>query len=160
MFDLMGDPSARLGRWALRRRRGVSDAELQSTAYGMISDFEEMVSLPRIELRARVLREGEEPADEAEEVAGMNALLVSVRRCRGDILGSGGEALSRALRVRQPELSVKYIEARSEALEFLAEFERMLVLLGAGTEEDAVLGMPLIPVPPDFPPGPTVHMEL
>jgi hypothetical protein len=45
-------------------------------------------------------------------------------------------------------------------LEFLAEFERMLILLGAGTEEDAELGMPLIPLPPEMPPGPTVHLEL
>jgi hypothetical protein len=160
LYDLIGDPVARLGRWALRRRRGVSDADLHATAYGLIADFEELLSLPRLAFRTRVLKDGEEPSDESEEAGAFNALLLSVRRCRGDVLGPGGQALERALKARRPELSDRYLEARGQALEFLAELERMLVLFGAGTEEDAELGMPLIPTPPDMPPGPTVHMEL
>lgn len=160
LYDLVSEPAARLARWALRRRRGVSDAELHATAYGLIADFEELLSLPRLAIKTTVLDEGQELADDVEEAAGFNSLLYTVRRCRADLLGSGGQALERALKLRRPELSQQYLDARDRALEFLAEFERMLVLLGAGTEEDAELGMPLVPIPPDMPPGPTVYMEL
>jgi hypothetical protein len=53
-----------------------------------------------------------------------------------------------------------YEATRSDFLERLAELERMLVLFGAGSEADAGLGMDLIPVPADLPPGPSVYFEL
>jgi hypothetical protein len=174
IYDLVAEPVARLTKWTLRRRRGISDAELQATAYGLIADFQELLSASPLAFQTRVVRMSDKTVEEADRLAedraeqeseeqeqeSFNALLLTVRRCRGDLLGPGGQALERALKARRPQLATEYRETLAEALNFMAELERMLVLLGAGTEEDAELGMPLIPIPPDMPPGPTVYMDL
>jgi hypothetical protein len=160
LYDRITVPAVRLGRWAMRRRRAVGDMELQGIAHGMLAAFEEFLAAPPLMLETTV-RKAEEPApDEAEAVSGLNVLLDLLRSCRHQATGAAGDALVRALRARQPDLAKLYEATRSDFLERLAELERMLVLFGAGSEADAGLGMDLIPVPADLPPGPSVYFEL
>jgi hypothetical protein len=160
LYDLVTAPAQRLGRWSVRRRRGISDSELEANAYGILSDLEELLALPPVEIRSRALADDEPGTDEAEELEALNALLAQVRACRGAILGPGGRTFERALRARRPQLADTYEAKRDRVLERLLAFEKMLVLLGAGTEDDAELGMDLIPQPDDLPPGPSVEFKL
>lgn len=160
LYDLVGAPASRLGRWVVRRRRGINDSALRATAHGLIADFEELLSLPPFRFRARLADEREEPSDDVLDATEMGALLVSVRRGREDILGAVGQALERALRARLPDLAAEYEERRADVVTYLGDLERMLVLLGAGSEDDAEVGMDLIPMPDDVQPGPSVpHSE-
>jgi hypothetical protein len=74
--------------------------------------------------------------------APLNALLAQVRACRAALLAPEGQTFDRAL--------------SEPLLRHLRALESVLVLFGAGTEDDAELGMDLIPQPDALPPGPSV----
>lgn len=83
-------------------------------------------------------------------------LLQLLRRTRRHITDS---PLRRALRTREPDLSVTYEEVLARVLEHINEIEKVLVLYGAGTNEDAELAADVVPQPRDDLSGPSVPFE-
>lgn len=157
--DVLLEPLVRLNRWATRHRRMVDDTQLQAAAWGLIGAFDDLLDLAVNELSIRL----NVPADEeelrgglesAEEIERLDVLLESVRNIRAYVSGTAAETLRRALRSRAPSLSKTFEDKYTAAVARLDDWERWLVLLGAGADEDADIGRELVPpVPEDLPIG-------
>ncbi len=148
------EPLVRLSRWATRRKRGADNTQLRGAAWGLLSAFDELLALPvsTLTLRVNHYDESEEPGEGLEgreQLDRLDALLESVRNVRSYALGTASETLLRALQAREPSLAPVFEERRGAAAERLLDWERWLVSLGAGTEEDADLGQSLVPVAPE-----------
>lgn len=161
LYERLVGPSLRLERWSVKPRRPVGDAELRATAWGLIAAFEELVATPSLDLEVTVREaRADEPPPE-EDFSGVNTLLESLRRTRGLLVGSHGDLFRHALRAREPEASKVYEEALGRALVCFQEIEKLLVLYGAGTDEDAALAGGVIPTPrQDLPAGHGVPFDL
>jgi hypothetical protein len=160
LYDRIAIPTHRLGRWTMRRRRGISDPELEAVAFDMLAAFENFIAAPVLELTTTVHAAGKPPTDEGSDLAGLNALLDLLRRCREGTVGASGQTLGRALRIRRPHLASLYESKKSEFLERIVDLEKMLILFGAGTEDDAELGIDFIPEPTDLEPGPSIPFSM
>jgi hypothetical protein len=165
LYDRIAVPPLLFGRWAVRRRHGVSDSELQASAYRVLASFEELLAGPSLGLRVVVRGDESDASDEDEDGdsdpdSGLNALLESLQRCRESVVGQSAKTLLRALKARKPEIAVTFEAVQGQVVQRLAEIEKMLILFGAGAEEDARIAMDVIPSPPDLEPGPSVNFEL
>jgi len=165
LYDHLSAPNARIERWLVRRRRPISTAELNATAWALIEDLEVLASapMPEIEIVVREAAPGEAKADSSateEDFSTVNILLEALRRTRTRLAGLGGTTLDRALSARARSVAETYREALSAAVARLNEIERILVLYGAGSGSDAELAMGIIPISSDLPPGPSASFEL
>jgi len=165
LYEQLADPALRLERWSLRRRRSIGDVELRSMAWGLMESFDLLASLPAVSLEVHVREvpdDAEPDAAELEDtVPQFNTLLATLRRLRGHLVGpEGGELFRRALRTRMPDLSATYEKALAMALECLAEWEKVLIMYGAGDDSDADLIAGVVPDPsPGLSAGPSVSFE-
>lgn len=159
-------PKMLLGQWATRTRRTSPDVHLRSTAWGLIEAFDELLALPltmvHLEMTIRPEGQGVPVEDhEAAEADRRTALLDAVRDLRRQLRSAPFERLRAALRGRDPSIAQEFNARRDAAMERLAEWERLMVFLGAGAELDASLGQELVPeVSEDLPSGPSVPFDL
>lgn len=157
LFDSLARPDTRLQRWELRARRPVGSTELRAMAHRMMADFEELLAQPALDIEVTV-REAEstETTPAEQEGSELTMLLQLLRRARRHITSS---RLRRVLQAREPELSKTYEAALARVLEHINEIEKVLVLYGAGTDEDAELASDVIPSARDDLTGPSVPFE-
>ena len=168
MHGLMVEPVDRLGRWATRRRNIQDTAALTLTARDLIGIFDKLLAVAlttlTVEVRKREVAEDVDPTPPIElpEADRLTVLLEDARRLRATLVdGVAGERFVRALRARGRDVAPMFEARRAAVLDHLTELESLLVLFGAGNEEDAALGQHMIPAAPeDLPPGPSLPFDL
>lgn len=163
LYGMLVDPPMLFDRWSLRRRRGgVGEHALKAEVYGVIGSLELLASAPVPEIEVHI-REGNEDSGTCEEEVtdeGLDVLLKALRAARISLKGQSAEQMLRAARLRFSLAATEYEVALTAALAKLDQIEAFLVLLGAGTDEDAHLAENLIPVPVNILAGASVRFQL
>lgn len=132
---------------------------------GLIESFDEVLALKMIELQIGVSeadeedesREAEDTLD--EDALGLSTILATLRRARMSLTGPGGDLFRRALKFRLPALAREYEEKLAQVLPVFDEFEKALILYGAGNERDAEIARSVVPHPDSVVPGPSTPIR-
>ena len=149
-------------RWGPGTSRRATDTQLAAAALDLMESFETLLELPVKALSVDFHGYADETDESiAATTEQLSQILESVRQLRATNTGFSAESFMRTLTERQPEIARKVDDLRKRAVSRIAEWERYLVFLGAGTEEDVPLGASLVPaVSEDTPPGPSVPFDL
>lgn len=163
LYDQLVTPMQTLERWSVKRHRPVGDADLRATVWKLIAAFEELKATLALDLKVTVREAREDdlsPEGPVEDFSSLDTLLDSLRRTRTLLTGARGDRFRRAVRNREPAAAPMYEDALASVLSALQEIEKILVLYGAGTEDDAPLASDVIPpAREDLPVGQSVTFE-
>lgn len=151
------DPAQRIEHWHVARLlnpapRATENEELLELVGGLIEDFRQIrgdgtlaidVEFKVSEVEDEASADGDDGAQAMAE--SLTLLLELVRRSRARVTGFAGERIVEAVRALDPRLATEYQRELDAALPFFDEYEKLLVIWGAGTDEDADLGFSIVP---------------
>jgi len=155
LYDVLRAPAGEAARLRLLGSHPASRA-LRVTLFRLIAGLEAVVAFPLPELRT--IHGCGEPTPES--LAGLNVLLEQAKDLRRVISDADGEAIRAFARKAGSDLLEHFEESCRAALERLADLESLLVLFGAGTDDDADAGMRILGEMPSHRAGPSVELDL
>jgi hypothetical protein len=145
------DLSSTFQDWMLNTVRSPEHGEhydIAAVAKTLIGDFEALLMVSsevRVDFSVSQVDDGSDDITVVESTSGDDELLELIRATRKSLDGSFNRRFVSELRGVDSVLASEFEKKRSLALPLFAEFEKLLIALGAGTDEDAELIMGMIP---------------
>jgi hypothetical protein len=153
LYDALSNPVLAAGHLRLRGLRRSNPRALRASVLQAIAALEVIAGFRLPELWG-----ANEPS--AASLAAMNVLLGQVRYLRREFGDQKSADLREHVEAAGSDLLAQFEQVRQAALARLGDMESLLVLFGAGTDEDAELGFQALPEMPEVAPGPSVELKL
>ena len=123
-------------------------ARLRADARESITLMQSILQVPllqRVQTTSEVDTDDMPEAERASYFEKLNSLLDVVRATRQLYEGAMYQHFLRLVRDNAPDLAVEFASKHMQFVEYSLEFERILVLFGAGTDDDAELIADVVP---------------